>query len=172
MNRILILGNPGSGKSTLAVKLGAILHLPVVHLDKLYWQPGWVEPDSERWTAIQHRLVEGDEWIIDGNYVKTLELRLQYADTIISLDYTTAISLWRIIRRTLNNYGRIRPDMGDGCPEKLDLAFIRFCWQFNRRYKPVIDEKIRQHFNGDTYVKFKKPSDVRRYLSTLTGKTA
>lgn len=172
MKRILVLGNPGSGKSTLAIKLGALFHLPVVHLDKLYWQPGWVEPDDENWIARQQELVERDEWIIDGNYVRTLELRLPYADTIFYLNYPVALSLWRVFKRIIRYHGRIRPDMGDGCREKLDPAFIKFCWQFNRRHKPVIEEKIRQYFRGDTYVEFRKPSDVRRYLSTLTGRTA
>lgn len=167
MKRILVLGNPGSGKSTLAVRLGEILHLPVIHLDKLYWQPGWVELDDERWTARQHELVAGGEWIIDGNYIKTLELRLPYADTIFFHDYSTALSLWRIIGRTFKNYRRTRPDMGNGCREKLDPAFIKFCWQFNRRYKPPIKEKIGRYFKGDDYIVFKRPADVRRYLVGL-----
>lgn len=168
MEKILVMGNPGSGKSTLAVGLGEILHLPVIHLDKLYWQPGWVELDDESWTAIQHELVEGNEWIIDGNYLKTLELRLPHADTIFFHDYSTALSFRRIMVRTFKNFGRTRPDMGEGCPEKLDPAFIKFCWQFNRRYKPAIKEKIGRYFQGDTYVEFNRPADVRRYLAGLT----
>jgi len=167
MNKILILGNPGSGKSTLAVKLGEILGYPVIHLDKLHWQPGWVMPDDEYWESLQPEIVNGETWIIDGNYNRTLEMRLPYADAILYHNYSTALSLWRIIKRLVLNYGRNRPDMGDGCPEKFDVTFIKFTLRFNHRHKIEIEEKIKKYFKGSTFVEFKKPSDVRRYLENL-----
>lgn len=76
MKRIMIIGSGGAGKSTLARQLGERLQLDVYHLDALMWRPGWeIAPREER-IDIQKQLVKKDEWIIDGNFGNTLDLRL------------------------------------------------------------------------------------------------
>ena len=74
--RILIIGCPGSGKSTLARRLSAQTGLPIVHLDALYWLPGWVERSREDFDALLQDKLEKPRWIIDGNYTRTLAMRL------------------------------------------------------------------------------------------------
>lgn len=74
--RITVLGSSGAGKSTLAVALRADTGLPVVHLDKEYWQPGWTEPDRDAWNARLAGLAAAPEWIIDGQYGSSLHARL------------------------------------------------------------------------------------------------
>ena len=74
--RILILGCGGAGKSTLARRLGAATGLPVVHLDGLYWQPGWVAMERAAWRRTVENEIAKDAWIIDGNFGSSLELRL------------------------------------------------------------------------------------------------
>src|SRR5687767_8178275 len=85
--RVMIVGNGGAGKSTLARALGERTGLPVVHLDALYWQPGWVEPPREEWRATQRQQLAGSDWIADGNYGGTMEERLRLADAVVLLDH-------------------------------------------------------------------------------------
>ena len=72
MERIIIIGCGGAGKSTLARKLGEVLDLPVVHLDKLFWKPGWVETTAEEFDALLAMELAKDKWIMDGNFNRTM----------------------------------------------------------------------------------------------------
>ncbi|QXI40331.1 AAA family ATPase [Pseudomonas xantholysinigenes] len=141
MRRIVILGNAGSGKSTLARALGERLGVPVVHLDTLFWSPGWVEPQAEVFRAQVREAVAGQAWVCEGNYARrTFDLRLPQADLVIWLDTPRWLCLQRVILRSLRN--RPRPDLPAGCRERLDrafLTFLRFVWTFDRDYRPGIE---------------------------------
>jgi adenylate kinase family enzyme len=102
MKRVVILGPGGSGKSTLAVLLGEITGLPVVELDKLFWQPGLVATPRDQWVEVQQRLFEEDAWIMDGELgpYDAIEVRLRAADTIIFLDFSIVRCAWRAVRRS------------------------------------------------------------------------
>jgi len=138
VQRIAILGCGGSGKSTLARDLGRTLNLPVVHLDAHFWQPDWVETPIDDWVTRVRDLAAADHWIIDGNYSGTFESRLTRADTVIFLDLPRRICLYRIIKRRIQYAGTNRPDMGQGCPEHIDLTFFRWIWNFPRRRRPHV----------------------------------
>ncbi|WP_226477869.1 AAA family ATPase [Pseudomonas sp. MWU16-30323] len=141
MQRIVILGNAGSGKSTLARALGERLGLPVVHLDTLFWSPGWVEPDAEQFRTRVRNAVAPDGWVCEGNYARrTFDLRLPRADLIIWLDTPRLTCFGRVILRSAQN--RPRPDIPAGCTEKLDrefLTFLKYVWTFDRSYRPSIE---------------------------------
>ncbi|NIF24814.1 AAA family ATPase [Pantoea sp. Tr-811] len=138
MQRIVILGNGGSGKSTLARALGARLKLPVVHLDRLFWEPNWAEPDAEQFRARVRQAVAGDAWVCEGNYARrTFDLRLPRADLIIWLDTPRLTCFTRVVQRLLRN--QPRPDRADGCEERFELAFLKFVWTFDRDYRHGIE---------------------------------
>src|ERR1700676_1563769 len=107
MKRVVILGPGGSGKSTVAMHLGEITGLRVIELDKVFWQPGLVATPRDQWAEVQRRLVEEDEWIMDGDLgpYDAVEVRLRAADTIIFLDFSLVQCAWRAIWRS-----RERPD--------------------------------------------------------------
>ncbi|MFA5006532.1 MAG: isopentenyl transferase family protein [Candidatus Izemoplasmatales bacterium] len=132
MERIMIVGNGGTGKSTLAVRLSELTGLPVVHLDRLFWRPGWKSVESAEFDRLLAEEVARERWIIDGNYNRTMETRLARADTVVWLDFPRVVALWGVLRRNRAWNGRTRPDMGDGCPEKIDAEFLRWIWGFNR----------------------------------------
>lgn len=106
MKRIAIIGSPGAGKSTYAQRLSMITGIQVYHLDKLYWKPGWVETPKSEWVEFQQRIVNKEEWIIDGNYGATMDIRIQAADTVIFLDFPRRVCLWRSIKRDIRYRGR------------------------------------------------------------------
>lgn len=143
MNRIIIIGNSGSGKSTLAKQLAVRLNLPLVHLDKLFWRENWQHISRDEFDALLLAELQKDKWIIDGNYSRTLSLRLQYCDTVIYLDYPRITCIFGVLKRVITGYGRTRSDMGDNCPERFDFEFLKFVWNFNqnnhRRYHDMLN---------------------------------
>ena len=80
-----MMGISGAGKSFFASKLGSIFGIPVHHLDKLYWLPGWVEPDKEQFHGRVFDVSREESWIIDGNCIHSLEMRFEKAYLCIYL---------------------------------------------------------------------------------------
>ncbi|AIQ42215.1 DNA topology modulation protein [Paenibacillus sp. FSL R5-0912] len=144
MNRILILGSGGSGKSTLARQVGGLLHLPVVHLDALFWNPDWIPTPDEEWDGLVRQYTEQEQWIIDGNYSKTMDMRIRRADVIIFLDLPRLLCMYRIVKRRLMYHNQTRPDMNEGCPEKLDFAFVKWVWSYKTRSRDNTIARLRQ----------------------------
>ena len=142
MERVLVIGCGGAGKSTLARKLGEKTGLPVVHLDKLFWKPGWVESTREEIDGIIQREIRKDRWIIDGNYNRTLTKRLERCDTVIYLDFSRFACLRGVTKRILTTHGTVRPDMGEGCPERFDPEFLRWVWNFNKTKRKQYHELL------------------------------
>lgn len=138
LHRILILGPSGSGKSTVGKRIGRILSIPAVHLDMHYWKPNWIETPKDDWPDKVKELIALETWVMDGNYTSTLQMRVDAADTIIFLDMTRRLSYFRVFVRYLRNRGRTRPDVTEGCPEKIDLEFIKWIWDYPRTRKPAI----------------------------------
>ncbi len=130
--RILLIGCGGSGKSTLARILGEKTGLPVVHLDQLYWKPGWQPLSKEEFDDRLRIELAKDQWIIDGNFDRTIPLRLERCDTVIFLDLPRIVCIMSVLKRVISSYGRTRPDMGAGCPERFDLSFLKWVWNFNK----------------------------------------
>ncbi|RDU35527.1 DNA topology modulation protein [Neobacillus piezotolerans] len=169
MKRIAIIGSGGAGKSTFARKLGKKLGKKVYHLDALFWKPGWVPMDRNDFLHLQNGIMEGDEWIIDGNFGGTMDARLEKADTVIFLHYSTIRCLYRVVKRRIQYQGRTRPDMGEGCPEKLDLEFISWVAGYNRKKAPFILEKLAELKGKQIYI-FTRPSEAETFLRGLNDK--
>jgi adenylate kinase family enzyme len=142
MRRILIVGNSGGGKSTLARRLGDKLGLPVIHLDVLFWKPGWVESERDDYRARVMAALQAPEWICDGQFTSTFHLRMPLADTIVWIDQPRVLCLVRAIWRAISYRDGGRPDMAEGCREKIDFAFYRYIWTFDREKKPEIEAAL------------------------------
>lgn len=140
--RVIIIGSPGAGKSTLSARLAKRLALPLVHIDQLNWQPGWVEAPREVMLARLAAAVAGNSWLIDGNYSGSLDLRLARADAVIWLDLPTWPCLWGVINRVASHIGRTRADMTRDCPERINGDFLLYVWRFRRDGRPRLAEKL------------------------------
>jgi len=143
MERVIIIGCGGAGKSTLARKLGEMTGLPVVHLDQLFWKPGWVEMPKEEFDAVLLNEVAKEKWIMDGNYNRTIQQRLTRCDTVIYLDFSRLACLMGVLKRVVTTYGCVRPDMGAGCPERFDPDFLKWVWNFNQNKRESYYQLLR-----------------------------
>ena len=165
----MIIGCGGSGKSTLAVRLGAKLSLPVYHLDQLHWQPGWRALPKDEWRAVQEKLFSTEpEWIMDGNYGGSMELRFAAADTIILLDLPTFTCLMGAIRRFVRFRGRSRPDVGKGCPERLSREYLQWIWTYRSDRRPKVVARLQQLAESKRVVILPSRRAVRQFLGTST----
>ena len=166
MKRVLIIGCGGAGKSTLARLLGQRTGLPVVHLDQLFWKPGWVERTPEEFDPMIRRELSKETWIMDGNFNRTLPERLKYCDTVIYLDFGRLACLWGVFKRVITTYGTVRPDMGQGCPERFDLDFMKWVWNFKKSKGQQYDDLLAKATHARV-IKMKNRREVRRFLETL-----
>ncbi|MGD6899395.1 hypothetical protein [Bacillus infantis] len=82
MKKAIIIGSAGAGKSTFAKRLGEMTGIEVIHLDSLFWHEGWVPTGREEWIRIQEGLLRKEQWILDGNYGGTMDMRMEASDSI------------------------------------------------------------------------------------------
>jgi adenylate kinase family enzyme len=170
MQRIMIIGGAGTGKSTLARAMGARLNLPVVHLDRHYWSPGWVAPEPDEWRRRVAELAAADAWVMDGNYSGTLDLRLPRAEALVWLDLPRWIYFPRAVWRSAANYGRERADIGPGCREQLDLDFLfNWVWNYPTRSRPRTLQLLESLGRSKRIVVLRRPREVRDFCDGLPG---
>jgi|SRR6185312_5205856 len=152
MKRVLILGRGGAGKSTLARRLGEITRLPVIELDKIFWQPGLVPTSRDQWIAMQQKLVHEERWIMDGDLgpYDAVAVRLRAADTIIFLDFSLLRCAWRALRRS-----RERAD------------FWRWLLAYRRKSRPILMDAIARHAPNAKLHVLRDRKEVRRFLADV-----
>jgi adenylate kinase family enzyme len=167
MKRVMIIGSGGSGKSTFASEFSDISKLPLYHLDAYYWKPGWIATPNDEWDAFQQELIRNNEWIIDGNYGRTIDIRMARADTIIFFDLSPWITTYRVIKRRIQYHGRTRPDLNEGCPEQLDWEFIRWVWNFRKHKRPAILEKLKIYEKEKSIIILRSPREVSNFLDQM-----
>lgn len=173
MNRIMIIGFSGCGKSTLARRLGGILGIEPTHMDALHWLPGWRESSDEHKIRLLGAVLERDRWIVEGNYRRILwEERTEGADTIIFLDYNRFLCLYHVIKRRIEYAGKTRPDMGEGCDEKLDAEFVRWVikdGRKDRRKKLAGLRELGARTGKDVYI-FKSMRETEKFVNEIERK--
>ena len=163
----MIIGCCGAGKSTLAKKVSEKTHLPLIHLDKLFWRPNWEETSKEKWENIVEKASDDPRWIMDGNYGGTMDIRLKKADTIVFLNRSTWLCLFRVIKRMLLNYGQTRFDMAKGCRERFDFDFLKYVYNFNKTRKPNILDKLNAIRQDKQIFILNNEREVRKFLSQI-----
>lgn len=149
--------------------------LPVVHMDQLFWEPGWTMAPEELFLSRVRAAIDADEWVMDGNYSRTWPDRLARADTVIFLDLSTPRRLWRVIRRIAKSYGRVRFDMAKGCPEHLDFDFLtKWVAQYHRRSRPSALGLMTPDgpAAGLTQIHLHGPRAVHRFLANCSPRPA
>ncbi len=150
MQRVVILGRGGAGKSTAARRLGEATGLPVVELDKHFWQPGLVPTPRGRWIEIQRTLVGGDRWIMDGDLGRydDLTVRLKAADTVLVLDFGLLLCLRRALRRSR---------------ERAEFWWWLASWRWRER--PKILKAIAEHASHAQVMTFSSPEELELFFA-------
>ena len=169
MERIMIIGCGGAGKSTLARKLGEILKLPVVHLDQIYWSPGnWEHLTKEEFDTRLSAELEKSQWIMDGNFSRTLPERIDTCDTVIYLDFNRMTCIMGVLKRVFTGLGKVRPDMGEGCPERFDWRFLVWVWNFNKKNRAKTYQLLAEAQHAKVHI-LKNRKQVNQFLSNISN---
>jgi adenylate kinase family enzyme len=152
VKRVVILGPGGAGKSTLARRLGVLLDLPVVELDRHFWSPDLQPMSNERWRHVQAELSEPPQWIMDGDLgpYDAVEPRLRRADTVVVLDFARWRCLWRSVRRSRQR-----------------LDFWRWLWTWRRKSRPQLLSAITVHAARAETKILRSPAAVERWLGAI-----
>lgn len=167
MRRILVIGSGGAGKSTLSRRLGERLGLEVLHLDAFFWRPGWVETPKDEWRRTVEGLCARESWVMDGNFSGTLDVRLAACDTVVFLDLPRAVCLWRVLKRLVMYRNRRRPDMAEGCGEKLDPKFLHWVWTFPSTSRRKILARLDEAGAGKRVERLRSDAEVERFLAEV-----
>lgn len=167
MERVLVIGSPpGAGKTTFSRCLAEKRKLPLVHLDALFWEENWQPAPGDAFDARLREAMARPAWILDGNYGRTLPLRLARCDTVIYLDYPRIVCLAGVVRRVIANHGRTRPDMAANCPERWDRGFLKYVWDFRREHRAEYLALLSRQ-EGKRVVILKSRRETRRFLEGL-----
>jgi len=165
----MIVGQPGSGKSTLARLIGARTGLPVHHMDHIHWMSGWVQrPDAER-LAMATAVETSEAWVFEGGFSRTYAHRLSRADTLIILDPPFLLRVWRVFRRTVAQYGKVRADLPEGCPERFDAEFWSYIWRTRHTGRARILALANQAAATTSVHHLRSPGAVRHFLESVTA---
>jgi adenylate kinase family enzyme len=169
MKRVLVIGGNGSGKTTMSRELSEITGLPLCHLDALYWLDGWVPRPKEEFDELLGIELEKPEWILDGNFRRTLPRRLEHCDTVVYLDYSGIRCFFGVLGRILTYRGSTRPDMGGECIESFNARSLRFLFgtlTFNKKNRPYLYGCLKEHPEL-TLVVLKNRRQLARWLAEI-----
>lgn len=167
MERVMIIGCGGAGKSTLARQMGEKTGLPVVHLDQIWWAPGnWQHVDREEFDRQLQLEMEKPYWILDGNFNRTIEQRLDACDTVIYLDLPRVVCIFSWLGRVIKNWGHYRQDMTPGCTEWFDPEFFLWLWNFNKNNRQRYYQLLEAQKGKRVHI-LRSRRAVKRFLKEL-----
>ncbi len=162
MKKILVIGCPGGGKSTFSRKLHVCTGLPLCHLDLLYWNEDKTTVEKEAFLQRLRQVLNGETWIIDGNYASTLPLRLEFCDTVMFLDYPAELCLQGIAERR----GKPRADMPWVENKVEDEEFLSFVRNFSVQTRPKLLKLLEEQGDKEIYT-FKNRQEAEDFLTKL-----
>jgi adenylate kinase family enzyme len=169
MQRIIVIGCQGSGKTHLALKLGQKLGLPVIHLDVLYWLPGWKPSDKTSFRTRVADAIAGEAWVIDGSFSGlAFDLTLARADTLVVIDRPRWLCQWRIATRSAFARDRTRPDLPKGCPEQFDWKLMREAWRYDADRRPVIEAERLQYGAAVPVIRLGSDREIEDFVNACS----
>ena len=162
MKKVIVIGCPGSGKSTFSKSLHRITGIPLFHLDMLFWNADKTTVEKPVFIERLLKTVQNSEWIIDGNYSSTMELRMEKCDTVIFLDYPLEVCLTGIKERK----GKPRSDMPWIESDEEDAEFIEYIKNYNTQSRPQVLELLKRYSHKDIYI-FSNRTQAEEFLTKL-----
>lgn len=163
MKRVMVIGCPGSGKSTFSKALHKKTSLPLFHLDLMNWNSDRSTVERNIFIERLYKAIQKDEWIIDGDYGSTIEIRLKACDTVFFLDYPVEICLDGVIGRR----GKKRSDMPWVEPiDEVDEEFIEFIYNYNKVNRPSVLHLLEKYSDKKIFI-FKNREEASNYLEEI-----
>ena len=161
MKKIIVIGCPGSGKSRFSKELNAKTDIPLFHLDMMYWNADKTIVEKSVFLKRLENVISEKEWIIDGNYASTMELRISVCDTVFFLDYPTEVCLDGVKER----HGKPRSDM-PWIEHEEDSEFIKFIENFNKSQRPDILALLDKYSNKNIVI-FKSREEADNFIEHI-----
>lgn len=159
MKRVIVIGCPGSGKSTFSKSLHKITNIPLLHLDMIFWNSDKTTVEKTVFLEKLSKALQKDEWIIDGNYASTMELRMNACDTVIFFDYPVDICLDGINKRK----GIPRSDIPWIESGEDDVEFVEFIKNYNSQSRPEVMKLLDKYLYKNIFI-FSNRSQAEEFL--------
>jgi len=165
MTRVAIIGNAGGGKSTLATALSRALGLPVHHIDRIQFQPGWKQSPPELIAQEHHRILASSRWIIDGwGGWSLIQTRLEAADAVIVIDFPIWQHLWWALKRQVRHPFSSTPDRPENCPLlPMTWQLLRAIWNVHRNLRPELLRRVGALDNGARVFMLRSPRELAAF---------
>ncbi|HRW58531.1 MAG TPA: hypothetical protein P5048_02795 [Chlamydiales bacterium] len=160
--KILIFGTPGSGKTTIASKLNQKAPIPLYHIDSLFFHPGWIEKESCLFLDELKKIIQTEDWIIEGNAMQSLQLRYQNADIAIYLNFPRRICLFRAFKRHIRSLIHSKKNPSS----KLTWKFLRYLWNYSKRYQMQI-ESLHKKYPKVIFYEVKNREQIKKLIHKL-----
>ena len=161
-NRISIIGGAGTGKTTLSNLLSEKYNIPVTHLDGIHHLKNWQVRDKAERDKIILDIIEKEKWIIDGTYKDTIKQRVEKADLVIWLDYSSFAQLKGVLKRFFKNPGKEKPEI-PGCNERLNIEFLKYVINYRKKKRHFVVEAI-ENVDQSKVLVFTKQKDLNKWL--------
>jgi adenylate kinase family enzyme len=170
VKRIAVTGPAGAGKSRLARELGNTFGIEVLHLDTLFWKPGWVRTPPSEWEALQRRELERASWIVDAQYDDMIPDWFDAADVLVLIDASPLRCLWRVSRRRLDGDGGPEVPAGsEPAPAHRALKkFLRGQWHYRRTVRPELLADLARRRTLQRVVVIRTGEEGRRFMAQLS----
>ncbi len=176
MKRIVVIGTTGTGKTTLASRMATRLGYPHFELDAFFWEPKWTEAETPVFRERVAKALEGEFWVVDGNYTsRAIDLIWPRADTLVWLDYSLPVTIWRLVARTLRRVVT-QEELWSGNRERLWtqlftnqsllLWALKSFGQHKRTFPILFSQPEYKHL---TIVRHRFPSETQEWLDKITN---